>query len=238
MRSHALAVPAQQDAPLVEQAYHALRRALIHCEYEPGQRLRVEELQRRLGFSSSPLREALNRLVRDGLVRTLEHRGFRVAPITVEAVADLTRVRLLLETEALRESIRQGDDRWEASLVAAFHHLSLIETRMGTQPMLLNTEWSRSHRTFHLTTYAASSSPLLREMVEDLFDQAERFRWFSSSFRKAERSKHDEHKNLFDAILAREADKAAGLLEQHVRRTERNVIDSLLALQQQTLTAQ
>lgn len=231
MRNDAPSAPAQQEAPLVEQAYEALRRSLIHCEFEPGQRLRVEELQRRYGFSSSPLREALNRLVQQGLVRALEHRGFRVAPLTVEGIRDLTRVRLLVEAETLRDSIRHGDDRWEADLVAAFHGLSLVEKRLGTAPLVLDDQWTTRHRDFHLATYGASTSPLLAEMVEGLFDQAERFRRFSARYRTTHRPKNDEHQRLFDAVLARDEVLAVALLEQHIRSTERNVTGALQTLQ-------
>lgn len=237
MRNDAATAPAPQEAPLVEQAYEALRRSLIHCEFEPGQRLRVEELQRRYGFSSSPLREALNRLVQQGLVRALEHRGFRVAPLSIEGIADLTRVRLLVEAETLRDAMRKGDDKWEAELVAAFHALSLVEKRLGTGPVVLDDQWSARHRAFHLAIYAGCSSPLLHEMVEGLFDQAERFRRFSARHRTTHRAKNNEHQRLFDAVLGRDEVQALALLEQHIRGTERNVTTALRTLAESGSTA-
>lgn len=231
MRKDAASVTAQQEAPLVEQAYQALRQSLIHCEFEPGQRLRVEELQRRFGFSSSPLREALNRLVQQGLVKVLEHRGFRVAPMSVEAISDLTRVRLLVETETLRDSILHGDDQWEANLVAASYALSQAEKRIGSGPLVLDDAWSERHRAYHMGIYAACTSPLLLDMVEGLFDQAERFRRYSARYRKTDRAKNTEHQKLFEAVLARDVEKAVTLLQQHIRGTERNVTNSLLSLE-------
>src|SRR3954447_9789260 len=101
------------ELPVAEQTYRELRAAIVRCEFEPGDRLRVEELTRRLGVSNSPIREALNRLAEQGIVRTVENRGFRVAMITPDGVSDLVRVRLLVECEALRDSIVNGDDAWE-----------------------------------------------------------------------------------------------------------------------------
>jgi len=230
MRNDAPIASAPPEAPLVEQAYEALRRSLIHCEFEPGQRLRVEELQRRYGFSSSPLREALNRLVQQGFVRALEHRGFRVAPLSIEGITDLTRVRLLVECEALRDAMRHGDDRWEAGLVAALHALSLVEKRLGTGPVVLDDEWTSRHRAFHLAIYSGCTSPLLTEMVDGLFDQAERFRRFSARLRTTHRAKNNEHQRLFNAVLARDEVQALALLEQHIRSTERNVTTGLRTL--------
>ncbi|WP_065950708.1 GntR family transcriptional regulator [Pseudomonas sp. 37 R 15] len=214
--------------PLVDQAYNALRKALIDCEFEPGDRLRVEELQRKFGFSSSPLREALNRLVRGGLINIVENRGFRVAPITVAAVKDLTRVRLLVEVEAMRDSITHGDDEWESRLVAAFHKLSIIEQRMGPEPGLVDSTWVNRHRAFHLSTYSACTSPLLLEMVEGLFDQAERFRIFSARNRNVNRAKSSEHENLYNAVLSRDGSKATELLTNHIRSTEKFCCEKLV----------
>ena len=76
--------------PLTEQAYRTLRKAIVQCEFPPEERLRVDELSSRYGFSSSPVREALARLAEQGLVRSIENRGFRVAPLSIDGLKDLT----------------------------------------------------------------------------------------------------------------------------------------------------
>lgn len=223
-----LDVPADADIPLAELAYRRLRQAIVRCEVEPGQRLRVDELSRHYEISSSPLREALSRLAEQGLVQAFENRGFHVAPLTVEGIADLTRVRLLVECEALRDSMANGSDAWEAGLVAAAHSLALIEQRLGTGPMVLQEDWSQRHRAFHMAIYAGATSPLMLKLVSALFDSAERYRYYSARHRKVERNKTTEHQRLLAAVLARDVDKALGLLRQHISGTERNVTESLL----------
>jgi len=223
-----LDVTADADLPLGELAYRRLHQAIVRCEVEPGQRLRVDELSKQYEISSSPLREALSRLAEQGLVQAFENRGFHVAPITVQGIADLTRVRLLIECEALRDAMANGSDQWEAELVAAAHSLSLIEQRLGTGPMVLEEGWSRRHRAFHMAIYAGATSPLLRKLVSALFDSAERFRHYSARHRKIERNKTAEHQRLLAAVLARQEDKALSLLRQHISSTERNVTESLL----------
>ena len=90
---------------------------------EPGEKLKIDTLQRDHGLSSSPLREALNRLVTEGLVHTDERRGFWAAPVSVADLRDVTRLRLMLDCEALEESMRHGDHAWEARIVSALHWL-------------------------------------------------------------------------------------------------------------------
>ena len=213
-----------------DKAFQALRAAIVRCEFAPGMRLRVEDLSRQFEVSSSPLREALSRLTGQGLVLAHENRGFRVAPLTLDGLADLTRVRLIVEREALREALAHGDDAWEAAAVAAAHALALAEQRLGTQPVALDDAWSAHHREFHLALYAGARSPTLQQLVTDLFDGAERYRRFSAAHRKEPRLKHREHQALLTAALARDTDLATGLLAAHMSATERNVAAALTTM--------
>lgn len=219
----------QDDIPLAERAYRDLKQAIVRCVFQPEERLRVDDLSKRFDLSSSPIREALNRLSEQGLVRALDKRGFRVAPLTVEGIADLTRVRLLVECEALRDSITYGDDRWEAELVAEAHALSLVERRLGQGPVALDDNWSVRHRAFHMAVYAGSRSPLLLEMVEGLFDRAERYRRYSAQYRKLGRSKGNEHGKILDVVLSRDIEKAVEYVGRHIVSTKDMVTQALRA---------
>ena len=120
---------------LSEQAFLRLRRDVISCDHAPGVKLKVEDLQEAYGYSSSPLREALNRLSQEGLVKADDRRGFRVALITAEDLADLTHMRLMVEVPALRLAIECGDDAWEAAVVAAAStKLQIGEIRTPLKP--------------------------------------------------------------------------------------------------------
>lgn len=209
--------------PLVEQAFGRLRKDVLIGAYPAGTKLKVEELQAAYGFSSSPLREALSRLAQEGLVRADERRGFRVAPISSEDLADITRMRLMLDVQALAEAIRHGDDAWEAAIVAAFHRLEKVESRLGDGPVLLDDEWGALHRDFHMALIAACPSERQRQWCASLFDQAERYRRYSARFRKSPKRKVAEHKRLMDAVLKRDAQTACALLQDHILGTQRNV---------------
>lgn len=219
--------PNDSVASLAERAYRELRRAIVRGEFEPGARLRVEDLTRRFAISSSPVREALNRLSEQGLVRLLENRGFRVAPLTAEGVSDLARVRQLVECEALRDSMAHGDDAWEAQAVAAGHALALAERRLGAAARALDDDWSQRHRAFHMSLYAACSSPMLRDLADVFFDNAERYRRWAARHRPSTRRKHDEHQQLLAAVLTRDSDQAVTLLRRHIAGTEQFVAAAL-----------
>lgn len=206
-----------------DRAYHMLRAAIVRCEYEPGSRLRVDELTQKMSVSSSPLREALSRLSGQGLVQALENRGFRVAPLSLEGVIDLTRVRLLIECETLIDAMEHGTDAWESEIVAAAHRLALAEQRLSGGSAMLDDDWSARHRAFHMAIYSGAGSPLLVGMVSNLFDAAERYRRFSASHRKSRRNKNDEHQELMRVVLSRDKKKAVELLKLHISSTQLNV---------------
>jgi DNA-binding GntR family transcriptional regulator len=208
--------------PLVDQAFQRLRRDVLTGAFAAGSKLKVEELQVAYGVSSSPLREALSRLAQEGLVRADERRGFRVAPLSVEDLADITRMRLMLDVQALREAMQHGDDGWEAAIVAAYYRLEKVESRLPEGPVTLSEAWEALHRDFHAALLAGCPSPRQLAWSASLFDQAERYRRFSAR-QRAVRRKSSEHRQLMEAALRRDIDAAGALLAQHILGTQRNV---------------
>ena len=100
---------------LIERAYVQLRDDIIEGRLVPGEKLRVEHLKSRYAVGAGTLREAITRVVSDALVEAEGQRGFRVAPVTLEDLLQLTDLRLHIELDALRQSIRRGDDDWRRS---------------------------------------------------------------------------------------------------------------------------
>ena len=117
--------PEIEEITLSEQVYRLLRRDIMSGAFAPGQSLRLELLKQRYGSSFSPIREALNRLRSERMVVSTTSRGFRIAPLSVEEMWDACETRILIDCEALRRSLGNADDAWEARLVGAYHALTL-----------------------------------------------------------------------------------------------------------------
>ena len=207
-----------------EQAFHVLRQDVLSGRHAPEGKLKLDALQSLYGFSSSPLREALNRLVQEGLVKADERRGFRVTPISPADLADITKMRHMLDIPALTESIQVGDDAWEASIVGAFHRLEKIESRLPQGPVVLDSEWSQRHRDFHFSLIAACPSERQLSWSMSLFDQAERYRHFAARNRTVSKKKDEEHRALMNAVLSRDVKTATLLLSDHISSTQTNVM--------------
>ena len=211
---------------LVEGAYQRLRRDIIEGVHPPGEKLRVEHLKDQYDVGAGTLREALLLLVTDALVVAQGQRGFRVAPISIEDFEDITRTRILLETQALRQSIALGGDDWEAGVVAAFHRLSRAEQKLGDDEDYVQAaaeDWEKRNRGFHDALIAASPSRWMRHFQNILYQQSERYRRISLFRKPVPRDVHAEHQALFDATLARDTDRATAILTEHILRTLESV---------------
>lgn len=204
---------------LVEAAYETIRHDILTGALAPGLKLRFEMLRERYGFGASTLREALTRLGGEALVTSEEQRGFRVAPISLEDFADLTRTRKLVEVEALRQAVLFGDDAWEAGLVGTYHRLSKVEEKIGEDPEAIQDEFEDRNRDFHMALIAACPSRWLKHMHAILYQQSERYRRISLCDRTVPRDVHSEHKAVLDAVLARDFDLACRLEGEHIDRT-------------------
>lgn len=203
----------------VERAYLALRHDLVSGKFAPGTRLRVEHLKDQYQVGSGTLREALQLLMSDALVTAEGQRGFRVAPISMADLEDLTNTRVRLETEALRQSIRHGDAQWEATLVASYHLLKKAEIDpTGLEPNL----YEIRNKAFHDALIAAFDSPWNKYFLSILYRHGERYRNINmrlTAAHAADRNVQQEHEILFRASIERQEDQAALALEAHIRLT-------------------
>lgn len=197
-----------------------LREDAIGCVLAPGQRLKLDELRTRYNVSIGSLREALMQLVSEGLVVAEANRGFCVAPVSLTDLQDITDMRVDLERKAIRLSIAHGGDEWEADIVAAYHMLIKIELAKGA--FHAPRTWSERHQRFHAALVAACPSAWLLRFRSLLYDQAQRYRSLSMQ-QSPSPGRLDDHRQLMEAALRRDADHAERLIEAHIRRTAENV---------------
>ena len=204
---------------LVEDVYGTLRAEILFGRRLPASRLQLNELAEEHGVSLSVVREAVTRLATEDLVEATPQRGFRVRPLSVDHLQDLTWVRVQLEGLALRESIAKGDVSWEADLVAAHHRLAV--TPMYFEDGTGNLEWLTAHSGFHAALAGGAGHPILERLRRQLYDAAELYRMWAGNLPHHTPREHvdDEHRAIFEAALARDADGAVALLTRHLETT-------------------
>ena len=170
------------------------------------------------------MREALSRLVADGLVQASDQRGFRVSPVSVADLEDVTKTRIDIESLALRRSIERGDRAWLSSVEAAFADLNSVPYRHPENPSNHYEPWIRRHHVFHRALVNACGSQWLLGFRDVLHEQSERYRRLSIR-REAGKSRDvaAEHAAIVEAVLRRDADAAVAALSDHFMTTMRLV---------------
>ena len=214
-----------------EAAYFQLRADILACRLKPGVRLKINELCGALGVSLGAVREALSRLAAEGLVVSEAQKRFQVTPISVADLEDLTQVRIEIETLCLRRAIAVRTLDWETGLVAAFHRLSRLPVRAEGDERRLSEEWAQAHADYHLALVAACDSLWLLRVRAMLYAQSERYRRLSAPVTERWRSINVEHRDIMEAALAGESNKACRLLTDHLLTTK-NLVRGLAGQQQ------
>lgn len=194
--------------------YQRIKRDIIFGVLKPGEKLKLDALKQRYPASLSTLRETLNRLTSDGFVQAPEQRGFFVTPVSQDDLTEIANLRVLLECHALRLSIANGDTEWEGNLVAAHHKLNLMEQRMLSGDLSEEETWKRYDWQFHLALIEACNSHNLLSLHATIYDKYLRYQMLVLTHRGQVAA--NEHRDMLEAALARDADRAAQLLEDHI----------------------
>ncbi|MGV9821853.1 GntR family transcriptional regulator [Nocardia xishanensis] len=203
---------------LTEQIYAQLRDAIMRGNYAPGDALKPQDLAKEQGVSLAVVREALVRVVGDGLADRLPNRGFAVPEFCDRRWQEIAEARRTIEPVLLRMSIERGDVEWEARVRAAHHRLARTPAFVPEDGEYYTEAWSEAHRVFHRTLLEGCGNPVLLETFDRMWTASELARRWSTH-RNPGRDGADEHRRLEEAALARDADAAAEALTRHLTLT-------------------
>ncbi|MFD7453530.1 GntR family transcriptional regulator [Kitasatospora sp. NPDC059827] len=203
---------------LSEQVYAHLRDAIMRGDHAPGDALKPQDLAKEQGVSLAVVREALVRLVGEGLADRLPNRGFAVPAVSDRRWQEIAEARRTIEPVVLRMSIERGDVDWEARVRAAHHRLARTPAYVPEEGEYYSAAWSEAHRVFHRTLLEGCGNPVLLETFDRTWTASELARRWSAQHNPG-RDAVGEHRRLEEAALARDADTAAEVLTQHLTRT-------------------
>jgi DNA-binding GntR family transcriptional regulator len=205
---------------LTSAVHGRLRADILSTKLVPGQKLHIAGLAKQFSVSLAAVREALSRLVADGLVQASDQRGFRVSPVSPADLADVTQTRIDIEGLALRRSIERGDQAWLGQVEKAFASLCAVPYRHRDEPGSHNEEWIVRHRIFHRALVDACGSQWLLGFRDMLHEQSERYRRLSIRRETGKiRDVEAEHAVIVQAVLKRDADAAVSALSEHFMTT-------------------
>src|SRR3954452_19756218 len=211
--------PVTEAATLSERAAALVEQDILAGHLAPGSRLGIIELVQRYEIGATPLREGLSRLMSRGLIVGIGQRGFRVAEVSRDDLADITSMRTAVEIAAVRLAMRRGDDAWEAGIVSALHQMRRHIERTGNEFREGAADFDRLHKGFHTALLAACGSRRMLTAHSDLYDQAYRYRRMMMRAIDSGEEFIRSHQMLADRVLARDLAAAQAMLAAHLHST-------------------
>lgn len=204
---------------LRETVYEKLRADMISCKLAPGTEIREAELAAQFTMSKSPVRDALMRLVREGLVISLPRQGYRVAPVSLSDVLDMFHLRAALERACVERIARHASD----------DGLKSLDEFRSFDPSVWDGGFIAYNRAFHRKIAHLGGNPRMCEQLIQLIDLMERAVHMSlKNVNKGDpQSLVREHAGFIDALQARSTKMAQKLAEQHVVAAGKRVSEAI-----------
>ena len=200
--------------PAREQVASYLRKAILRREIPEGSVLTLEETARHMGVSATPVREALQLLASQGLVKLRPNKGALVLGMDEKSIRDHFAVRKILEGEAAALAARPGSDLTEVERVYAGMEKCLEEHRYG--------DYKHYNESFHMALWEAADNPKLTQILASLWNG------LSLGFLVTEtdyaKISFFEHEQLMEALRAHDPDRARKLMDEHMKRSMENIL--------------
>ncbi len=221
---HPLQTPSDSAGNLLlrESAHAVLRAEILNCQLAPGAEIREAELATRFQVSKSPIRDALMRLEREGLVISTPRQGYRVALISPTDVEDMFQLRIALERACMERIIRHASDA----------QLTTLDRFRQFDPA----EWAQNfvayNRAFHHALATLSANARMRDQLIDLIDQMERAVRVSVSNLKRGNPEAviAQHGELIDALQQRHVKRAERCIEKHISAAAKRASNAMARL--------
>ena len=205
-------LPFRTKAELV---YENLRERILSGELVPGSELSISGVARELGVSEIPVREGVQRLELEGLLHLEAHKTPRVRVVSGHDIEELLAIRTELESLAIRHAAEHISQSQLEGVRAILDQMGAAERGLDT------VEYGRLNRGFHLAIYEAQPFRRLATMIRQLWDSTDWCRRIFVADADYVLASSAEHEGIYDALVARDGDRAAELLRrQKVRGCE------------------
>jgi DNA-binding GntR family transcriptional regulator len=196
---------------------------VIECHLPPGERLTEAAVALRLALGKTPAREALHRLILEGLVVVSPRDGYYVAPITIRDVDEVFQLRKIMESAAAK--MAAGNTTLPR---VRLKKLGAMKCRATDRDSLR--EFVRANTAFHLEIANLSGNRQMAQIIAQLLSASERH----VNFGMMQRPQQSEgtlvqHRKLAAAIIKGDGDLAARIAEDHIETTHRMIIDGLVS---------
>ena len=207
--------------PLKELVFTTLKKAIIKGELQPGDRLMELQLAEKMGVSRTPIREAIHKLSREGLVTLIPRKGAEVAGMSRKTLNDVLTVRKDLELLAFRLAFENID---KEQLLSLEKRMKAFENAVDTGDILQMVDTDEQ---FHMVIYDAASNNKLADILGNLRDSMYRYRLEYLKDAVYRKRLEKEHRALVDCIKNRDLKKGISVVESHIENQKKAVLSRI-----------
>ena len=190
---------------LQEGVFRRLCELILEGGIAPGQSITVAHLAEAFGVSPMPVREALTRLTGAGVLTVVSGRTIGIPKLTMDRLNDLRKVRLEVETTAVRWAAERQDEALLGALTRAFQRLEEAEKNADAK------HYIRANYDFHFHLYRHAGSPILLTIIENLWLQISPYFHLLRESGNFRISNH-QHEAMFEGVQRRDPEAAATAL--------------------------
>lgn len=209
-----------QDS-LAEKAYRLLRADIITCVLRPGQQVAQSRLADRYRIGTTPIRDALHRLAREGLVQPVPRSGYIIAPVTLTDIQELFELRFLLESFAARMAATRGskEDLQEIARLADVTYV-YKDRESVLNHITLNAD-------FHRAIAVAAGNQRIVDQLTTLLDELARLFYLAIDLKDQSEVMRQEHILLADAICHRDPERAGQIAGEMVAQAQQRTLEAV-----------
>jgi len=218
--------PMMESRPIREIAYEVLKKAIITGEIPAGERIVETDYADRLHISRTPLREALRKLERDGLVEYVMRRGVIVHAFTTEDVEQIYTIRNCLEMLTLPDIIANATPEDIASLREMLEQMDVLDAKNDVEAL------SPLARDFHSALTAISGKRRILRVIEGQDEYIRRFSAMAIKQEDRRSQANQEHHRLVDLVEQKNLPEFESLMRQHIDRSKECCLAALAARKQ------
>jgi DNA-binding GntR family transcriptional regulator len=208
------------------EAYNRIKRYILTNHFGPGQQLGHEYLRKIIGVSTTPIREALNRLAEDGYIVHIKNRGYFVSDLHSKELENLYEIREALEMFAMEKTMRDGRRINKALRNSLQRTMDLYWQYAHEQPHRYRLHLDRR---FHVALAKLCGNQDLCTMLDSTFEKVNYKRKLVELYAQGGSKGAEEHYRIVDLLLAGKGDTLLKLLQNHIQRAKERVLSILRA---------
>jgi DNA-binding GntR family transcriptional regulator len=216
-RSKDAASTSADTTSLRETAYEAIKHRIITCAFRPGEYINELQLSSLLKIGRTPVHQALDRLMMEGMVEVIPRKGVIVKPVSLNEVLQIIEVRLINEPFGARLAADHADDSDLGELAEVLRRTEHWASLRNIENMML------LDRQFHLLIARAAKNSVLGELLRSLHERSLRFWFISLNAPTQYQSVHREHHAILSAIRQRHPDRAETAMRGHIESFRANL---------------